>query len=153
MPFAQFPMHQKSGYLSKHHRLDPDTKGYQPNFQVVGVSSFEGLSVCRSLQYLGRSKTLLAHYAKRNWTCYSVRPNSTGSFVGVSAKARWGFESPTGVFGASDVQQVRSADSLPQDRERSTVLTMSLAKQNSLFGSSDTVQPKTLRAQFLIRYE
>lgn len=87
--------------------------------------------------------------------CYVAAglPNSTGSFVGVSAKARWGFESPTGVFGASDVQQVRSADSLPQDRERSTVLTMSLAKQNSLFGSSDTVQPKTLRAQFLIRYE
>lgn len=82
----------------------------------------------------------------------SVLPNSSGSFVGVSAKARWGFESPTGVFGASDIQPVRSADSLPQDRERSTVLTMSLAKQNSLFGSSDTVQPAGMYVQMLIRY-
>lgn len=146
MPFAQFPMHQKSGYLSKHHRLDPDTKGYQPNFQVVGVSSFEGLSVCRSLQYLGRSKTLLAHYAKRNWTCYS-EPNikgNTGTIPYINTLEGAGaFE--------TDIQgQVRATGTT---NTAYCYLNLNASAYNSIYSDSvTTVRPEAFRAYCLIRY-
>ena len=38
-------------------------------------------------------------------------------------------------------------------RAGSANLLVNLHNSNAIFGASDTVQPKTLRAQFLIRYE
>lgn len=48
---------------------------------------------------------------------------------------------------------IKNISSLTDGDIKATALTMSLANQNSLYGSSDTVQPKSLQAQCLIRYE
>ena len=80
-------------------------------------------------------------------------PNSTGYFKVVGYGLRWGIEEPRGVFGGIEERMIKNISSLTDGDIKATALNMSLANQNSLYGSSDTVQPKTLRAYALIRYE
>ena len=80
-------------------------------------------------------------------------PNSTGYFKVVGYGYRWGIEEPSGVFSESEEKMIKSVNSLTDGGMKATALKMSLENQNSLYGSSDTVQPKSLQAQCLIRYE
>ena len=80
-------------------------------------------------------------------------PNIQGSFVVVSSIDRWAIEDPTGPFDSTETMSIFNANSLERGRERPTRLTMSLNKQNSLFGNSETVHPESMRVSCLIRYK
>ena len=80
-------------------------------------------------------------------------PNIQGGFVVVSSQHRWAIESPTGPFDCTDDISIFNANSLEKGRDRPTKLTMSLNKQNSLYGNSETVHPESMRVSCLIRYK
>ena len=87
--------------------------------------------------------------------CYVAAglPNSTGYFKVVGYGGRWGIEEPNGVCYGSEERTLRNVASLQEGGNQQTALNISLAKQNNLYGSSNTVQPAGLFVQYLIRYE
>lgn len=80
-------------------------------------------------------------------------PNIQGGFVVVSSTDRWAIESPTGPFDSAETTSIFSVNSLEKGRDRPSRLTMSLNKQNNLFGNSETVHPESMRVSCLIRYK
>ena len=80
-------------------------------------------------------------------------PNIQGGFVVVSSIDRWAIEFPTGPFDCTDDMSIFNVNSLEKGRDRPTRLTMSLNKQNSLYGNSETVHPDSMRVSCLIRYK
>ena len=68
---------------------------------------------------------------------------------------RLGAEALSGVFSGFDESEFNftfnQVNTTPQTYASRVIF--SADKGNATFGASDTVQPKTLRAQFLIRYE
>ena len=71
----------------------------------------------------------------------------------VSSTDRWAIEDPTGPFDSTETMSIFNVNSLEKLGDRPTRLTMSLNKQNSLFGNSETVHPESMRVSCLIRYK
>ena len=73
-------------------------------------------------------------------------PNMQGYFDGY-----FDFKTATGVFATSNPQETIPA--LTTDVQGNHGVEFNASKVNTIFGSSDTVQPKTIRGYALIRYE
>ena len=93
-----------------------------------------------------RGRVVLVLVGARSCPVYSELPNILGNFDGY-----FDFKTAIGVFATSNPNDTIQA--LTTGVQGNHDIEFNASRINAIFGSSDTVQPKTLRSYALIRYE